>query len=296
MLTSYRQLLLALSVLELVFIGFTPNATAQASRTWVSGVGDDAALCSRTAPGKTFVGAISKTAVGGIISVLDPGGFGGVTITKSITIDGSGTMAHILVSGTNGVVINAPGGRVVLRELILDGFSTGLNGVRIINAAVVHLDRCTISNFQNGIKIEGAGQVFLKDCVIRNCSITGIDNSPAATSLTDIQQTRIEACESGIVANGNVRLTGARVSVVGSTNAAVALLAGGTATFTESTFANNGAGLYSEGKMFVGTSLITNNVGQGLQAVKPGSIRSLKGNQLIGNSPDGKFTNSIPQR
>ncbi|MCU0340213.1 MAG: hypothetical protein MUE30_10020, partial [Spirosomaceae bacterium] len=74
---------------------------------WVSGVGDDANPCSRTAPCKTFAGAISKTAAGGEISVLDPGGFGAVTITKSITLNGDGTLAGILASGTNGIVINA---------------------------------------------------------------------------------------------------------------------------------------------------------------------------------------------
>src|SRR6185295_8058405 len=82
----------------------TSLAQAQATRTWVSGVGDDANPCSRTAPCKTFAGAISKTATGGYINVLDPGGFGGVTITKSITIDGSGgPMAGLLVSGTNAI-------------------------------------------------------------------------------------------------------------------------------------------------------------------------------------------------
>lgn len=62
--------------------------SAQASRTWVSGVGDDANPCSRTAPCKTFAGAISKTIAGGEIDALDPSGFGAVTITKAITIDG----------------------------------------------------------------------------------------------------------------------------------------------------------------------------------------------------------------
>jgi len=76
------------------------------NRTWVSGVGDDAYPCSRTAPCKTFAGAISKTAAGGIISVLDPGGFGAVTITKSITIDGGGIEASILATGSTGVAGN----------------------------------------------------------------------------------------------------------------------------------------------------------------------------------------------
>src|ERR671939_1663914 len=81
-------------------------AQAQATRTWVSGVGDDANPCSRTAPCKTFAGAISKTADGGEIDCIDPGGFGAVTITKSVTIDGGGTFASILAAGTNGVNVN----------------------------------------------------------------------------------------------------------------------------------------------------------------------------------------------
>src|SRR5947207_6028847 len=113
--------------------GFATAAHAQATRTWVSGVGDDANPCSRTAPCKTFAGAISKTAAGGEIDVLDPGGFGAVTITKGITIDGNATFASVLGSGTNGVVVNAGAGDVVtLRNLSIDGGGTGLNGVRFL--------------------------------------------------------------------------------------------------------------------------------------------------------------------
>src|SRR2546429_9920180 len=83
-------------------------AQAQATRTWVSGVGDDANPCSRTAPCKTFAGAISKTADGGEIDCVDPGGFGTVTITKSITIDGGGTFCSILAAGNHRVNVNEP--------------------------------------------------------------------------------------------------------------------------------------------------------------------------------------------
>src|ERR1700720_1556194 len=86
----------------------TVPAHAQATRTWVSGVGDDANPCSRTAPCMTFAGAITKTAAGGEIDALDPGGFGAVTITKSITIDGGGgQVASILTVGTNAINIIA---------------------------------------------------------------------------------------------------------------------------------------------------------------------------------------------
>src|ERR1700734_762618 len=108
-------------------------AHAQATRTWVSGVGDDANPCSRTAPCKTFAGAISKTAAGGEIDALDPGGFGAVTITKSITLDGYSALTSLLVSGTNGVTINTsttPGAIVTLRNLSLEGISgTGNPGL-----------------------------------------------------------------------------------------------------------------------------------------------------------------------
>lgn len=106
-----KLLLFALVAASLAF-GIQP-ASAQAPRTWVSGVGDDANPCSRTAPCKTFAGAISKTAAGGEIDALDPGGFGALTITKAITIDGGGgQVASVLVSGTNGKVVSAGAGTV----------------------------------------------------------------------------------------------------------------------------------------------------------------------------------------
>ena len=109
---------------------------AQATRTWVSGVGNDANPCSRTAPCKTFAGAISKTAAGGEINCLDPGGFGTVNITKSITIDAAGRMAAILASDTNGIIVNGAGIVVNLRGLSINGANTTTgNGIRILKAA-----------------------------------------------------------------------------------------------------------------------------------------------------------------
>jgi hypothetical protein len=111
---------------------YAAPAEAQATRTWVSGVGDDANPCSRTAPCKTFAGAISKTAPGGEINCLDPGGFGAVTITKSITISCEIGTAGVLVAGTNGIVVAAgPQDRVILRGLDINGVGgQGLSGIR----------------------------------------------------------------------------------------------------------------------------------------------------------------------
>src|SRR3954463_9400882 len=121
MLTPRRLARLGLA-LTLTALAIPASASAQATRTWVSGVGDDANPCSRTAPCKTFAGAISKTQAGGVINCLDPGGFGGLTITKSITVSCEMGTAGALVSGTNDFIINAAAtDRVFLKGLEFEG-------------------------------------------------------------------------------------------------------------------------------------------------------------------------------
>lgn len=133
-------------------------ASAQATRTWISGVGDDANPCSRTAPCKTFAGAISKTAAGGEIDCMDPGGFGGVTITKSITLDCAsgpgGQVGSILVAGTNGITINAANVNVVVRNVTINGIqgagTPGLVGIRFVQGNSLTVEHVNINGFGNG--------------------------------------------------------------------------------------------------------------------------------------------------
>src|SRR5437588_2018638 len=153
--------------------GFSTLAHAQATRTWVSGVGDDANPCSRTAPCKTFAGAISKTAPSGEINVLDPGGFGAVTITKSITIRSDHIEAGVLVSGTNGIVVNAPNAtdRVLLEGLDIEGLGTGINGVQIVGNGTTTIVRCAIRHFTgNGVNLVGAAgaRAVVVDSIVTN--------------------------------------------------------------------------------------------------------------------------------
>src|SRR3569623_1275029 len=130
------------------------GASAQATRTWVSGVGDDVNPCSRTAPCKTFAGAISKTANGGEINCLDPGGFGAVTINKTLVIDCHYTEGGALAAG-NGSVINALATDVVvLRGLDLFGVSPPSNGIRFIAGAALHIEDCVIRRI-NAANSEG---------------------------------------------------------------------------------------------------------------------------------------------
>jgi hypothetical protein len=154
-----RKMKTAVAMVGIVVLGAT-MMYAQASRTWVSGVGDDANPCSRTAPCKTFAGAISKTAPGGEIDALDPGGFGALTITKAITLDGGGgQVASVLVAGTNGIVVAAGANDIVIiRNLRINGISGsgngGLNGIRFISGKDLNVENDVVFGFtQNGLDV-----------------------------------------------------------------------------------------------------------------------------------------------
>src|ERR1051325_1434064 len=158
-----RFSLKALAFLALTF-AFATAAQAQATRTWVSGVGDDVNPCSRTAPCKTFAGAISKTADKGEIDCLDPGGFGTVTITKNLTIDGTtgAGFGSILAAGTNGVNVNDSATAtprtiiVTLKNLSINGAGSGFDGIRFISGRKLFIEGCTVFNFKgNGTNSDG---------------------------------------------------------------------------------------------------------------------------------------------
>src|SRR5688572_6601295 len=206
-----------LSLLCCLFIA--TSLSAQATRTWVSGVGDDVNPCSRTAPCKTFAGAISKTAACGEISVLDPGGYGAVTITKSITLDGSGTHASILNSSVSGVVVNITNAAdscktVILRDLSINGAGpvgtfTGLNGIRQVSSVDValHVEHVDISHqTQRGIDIAPTttSRTFLKDVDIRHTTLDGIEARPSAGQLAKFMFHDVRARQS---AAAGVKLT-----------------------------------------------------------------------------------------
>lgn len=144
-------------------------AHAQAARTWVSGVGDDVNPCSRTAPCKTFAGAISNTAPGGEISVLDPGGYGAVTISQSVTIDGDGTLASILANAGNGITVNGAGVVLTLRNISLVCTNAGaLKGVHLFNGSAVILDHVTISGFETAVESTTGNVLVINSTLVRN--------------------------------------------------------------------------------------------------------------------------------
>ena len=211
-----RRILVAmLAAMATLFIA--SPAMAQATRTWVSGVGDDVNPCSRTAPCKTFAGAISKTAAGGEIDCLDQGGFGTLTITKSITLDCTGTLGSILASSTSGITVNdglmpTPGTiKVVIRGLTINGAGTtlGTYGVRVLSGRDVAVFDTYISNFSNaGIYVATGTQsrVTVDHVKIFNAD-TGIIAAPTGAATN-----RVKVSDTTIATSGT-----AGISLVGTT-------------------------------------------------------------------------------
>lgn len=196
-----KRLLTAVVALVSVCVLASP-AAAQASRTWVSGVGDDANPCSRTAPCKTFAGAISKTAANGEISVLDPGGFGAVTITKSISIVAEGNEGGVLASLTNGITINSPTAVVYIRGLIIEGKGDGLNGVNIVAAKSVLIEDTVIRGFRAAGPANGAGIKAAGTAKVTVVGSTLSDNRVAIKA--DVFGTEVLISDSTITGNAVV--------------------------------------------------------------------------------------------
>jgi len=262
--------LLLLAVLGLIAAVPPGNpAAAQATRTWVSGVGDDANPCSRTAPCKTFAGAISKTTAGGEIDALDPGGFGALTITKAITLDGGGgQVVSVLVSGTNGIVVSAgTNDIVILRNLRINGIGTGLNGV-LFNSGTQLIENCDIFGFtQSGIS---ANTSTVSDLYVTNTYITNSVNgislaTSSAGMLVVIDRTRVfNVTTNGIGVNSGIIDT--EITNTAITSAATGLIVSG-----GSTRAN------------VDTSAILNNT-TAFNAAASGSIIRISNNIIYDNA------------
>lgn len=243
---KFRFSLMALAIMAFTLM-ISSSAQAQATRTWVSGVGDDVNPCSRTAPCKTYAGAISKTAVHGEISTLDPGGFGAVTITKSITIEGTQGQGYgsILHSATTGVSIAFDNFTAVgetqksvrLRNLNINGSggasaaSSGLRGIRISGGAAsagseVNVQDCIIDgSFGNpGRGIEdnrtGGGFLSITGTTIRNMAGSGLSTVTTTGGLKIvINGSQFMNCANGIAVGNNVKIGIYNSNISGNTSA-----------------------------------------------------------------------------
>jgi hypothetical protein len=269
-------------------------AQAQATRTWVSGSGADANPCSRSAPCQTFAGALSKTAAGGEINCIDAGGFGAVTINKSITIDCGGTFGSILAAGTTGVTVNTAGVKVILRNLSIDGAGTGINGVSFTAGTEVTVEKCSIFGFTNNainMSLGTTGNLQVIDTTL-NASARGIRVTTASgfaiaqiknVSVNRMSISGVDAAANGFVSVNNSSFAGnptavnagGVVSVVNVTNS---LLTNNTTAF------NAGAGTtirISNNKIFDNTTAFA------------GTIQTGGDNKTAGNGAGGTLAGGV---
>jgi hypothetical protein len=309
-----RSLFFIFFGIAVCFCAMTSAAQAQATRTWVSGVGDDANPCSRTAPCKTFPGAYSKTAAGGEIDVIDPGGFGTITIGKAITIDGGGgVMASILASSTYGITIN--GGatdRIVLRNIWINGINQssfpGTVGIIFNSGQALNVEHCIIVGMgQQGIRFQPSVQATLNvfDTNIDGSTNDGIIvSTPAAGAGNRITLSNVRVTNSGN--NGLEVGANTRVIVMHSVfdyngisigDGIVANAGSASVDVNNSSMSNNGgSGLHVQNGAVIRvlSSTISENQAFGINT-ESGTINSGLNNNIQGNSSgSGTFTGPIP--
>jgi hypothetical protein len=278
----------------------TSLAHAQATRTWVSGVGDDANPCSRTAPCKTFAGAISKTAPFGEIDCLDPGGFGAVTITKSITLncgDGDGGYSgSVLVNGTNGIVISAAGtDRVTLRNIGFQGLQNlGLAAILFNSGAYLHVQSVEIIGFQNGISVNNGGFniTTVRNSVISDSSMAGANIVCPGFCAFTLDNVQVSNAATGVHAGANATVSIQRSTLIGPTSGTstgvLADAANSIANLDNCTvgFWTTGVNAPTGGNAHVSNSTILNNgtgVNNNVGTTSPGT------NRFFNNTVNGGF-------
>jgi hypothetical protein len=286
----------------------TSMANAQATRTWVSGVGDDVNPCSRTAPCKTFAGAISKTAPGGEIDALDPAGYGTLTITKAITVDG-GTgsgWASSLSSSTTAFIINANASTdtIHLRNISMNGAGTtlGLNGVRIIGANTVHIENCRIFRFSgDGIHFENStvSRLIVRNTHISECGGDGVEvagTSASANAIT-MENSSITRCGNGfrITNRGVAAISNSEISLNNATGSSAAILtdtavAGGAIIDLENCQVNaNAIGVQANTNQAVRLSNTHMTANGNALNFTGGTIASYGNNRIFGNAGGENF-------
>ena len=269
-------------------------ASAQATRTWVSGVGDDVNPCSRTAPCKTFAGAISKTAAGGEINCLDPAGFGGVTTIKAMTFNCGYTLGSILASGGPGITINAGvNDRVSIRGISINGVNQALTpgtiGIRILGAKSVSIEDSVISNMNlQGIqdaRTAGTTELLVRNTVISHSNGTGIALQATNTSRSSLENVSSINNLFGVAATTGNSVQIKRSVFAGNTDSGIEADAGAQVSADDCQITNNNTGVQANGTVRLSNSDITFNATAVTGPV--GSPQTYGNNRIAANAAVG---------
>ena len=283
----------------LLLLVCAPAAEAQAIRTWVSGLGSDANPCSRTAPCRTFAAAFNNTVNDGYISVIDAGGYGPLTITHSVTIEGQGSIAGVLQASAGGsaITINGRGIKVTLRNLSLEGADGAGYGVRIISAGRVLIENCNITNFNIGIYVPAAANVTIVDTTVKGSANEGIYIANGAAVLSRVISTGNGA--TGVLATGSSEVTVRdTVSSYNESGFGAALNANAQMDIENSTASNNQFGLLvtSGATIRLSQSTIVHSSTNAMFNDGLSNLLTFENNRFANNAAPGVFTGTIMVR
>ncbi|MEA2907341.1 MAG: hypothetical protein QOI12_4728 [Alphaproteobacteria bacterium] len=290
-------------------------AQAQNTRSFISAGGSDGNPCTRVAPCRTLQIAHNNTNPEGEINMLDPAGYGAVTITKSISIvnDGVGSAGILVPPGQTGITINGAGVVVNLRGLIIEGAGAGQTGVKFTNGKSLTIENCVVRGHTSiGILFLSTttSNLSILNTLVSDNAASGIGVAPTGSSVTVTAVfNRVEVQNNGghgisvdgPGATGNITAVveesvaahngdvGFRVS---STSAVATLLV------NRSVSINNVTGLRASNgsaTLRIGQSVVTGNA-TSWDAVTSGILRSYADNYIDGNFDGNPAPTSIVKK
>jgi len=208
-----RLAVTSLAALALFGLDADP-AAAQLTTTFVSEArGDNANPCTFVAPCRSFQAAHDHTLSDGQITVLDPGSYGPINITKSISVvnDGIGEASIPVSGGLTGISVNAPagGGYVNIRGITVQGIGFGGGtGLRFNSGFALTISNCVFRNLtQDGVVLFSSNDalVSVSDTLMNDNGRYGIEILNTGGSKLKVTLTRIEASHNsfgGVFVNG----------------------------------------------------------------------------------------------
>jgi hypothetical protein len=286
---------------------FSGPAWAQANRTFVSGHGSDTNPCSLTAPCRSFAQALTQTSAGGEITILDPAGYGSVTINKSVSIinDGVGEAGITVTSPTVAITVSVGAGDIVnLRGLTLVGSREGVHAIQFNNLGELNIQNCVIRDFHDrALDLEPAGSATfnVSDTIVSNADSSAVSLLPSGVGgVVTAAFNRVQAISSGdgFEVNGSNSVAAVNVTIANSaaTNnntvgIAVASNTGKALTqvmVSNTVISNNGTGVLDDGANSM-TYLAKNTIAGNSMAfnVINGSLFSFGDNYIRSNTNDG---------
>jgi hypothetical protein len=282
-------------------------AWAQANRTFVSGAGSDANPCTLAAPCRSFAQALTQTNAGGEITILDPAGYGPVTITKSVSIinDGVGEAGVTTVSATDAIDISVGASDVVnLRGLTLVGGGVGNTGIKFTNLGALNVQNCVMRGFNSGLGFfpTGAATLSVSDTVASN-NVGGIGIEPTGSGTVTAVFNRVQVIGpssgsgfsiAGMFSTGalNVTITDSTASgsPFGIANQSLAGKALSQVMVSNSVLSNNATGVFDTGAnsfTYMSRNTITGNTMIAYSVTNSGALFSFGDNYIKSNANDG---------